>query len=568
MLSIDMQPISISWCTFSNGKEHPMTQERVPVLIVGAGGAGLSLSLLLLQQGLYPLLIERRSDISIYPRARNLNFRTLEVLRGLGLAAEVRVAGTTVSQVIFKETLASSKQANTLDPSTLMQHSEALSPDPFGWHCPQSRLEPLLLAAAKQRGADVRYSTELVSFTQDDAGVTATLEARATRRSYVVRSDYLIAADGAHSHIREALAIPSQGIGELPEYFIFIYFRAPWDELIAGHEADAVVIKRADVQGIFLVGGKNLGMFLITYRPALGESLQEFTAEHCKDLVQKAIGKPDLAVEIVDIAHWQPAESVASQFQQGRVFLVGDAAHTMPAYKGLGVNTAIQSAQNLGWKLAAVIRGQAAPQLLTTYQEERHPVGWFAARQSLTGPGAAWLPKETKSEHLPLEKDLPLFYPIVGYRYRSQAILSEDPIPSRDEIVLLDREELTGLPGTRVPHLWLERQGQRISTLDLLDGRFVLLAGANGVFWCEAAAAVKASLGIELMAYRIGPDADLLDLENGWTAKMGVSSEGAVLVRPDGFVAWRTRTLTTNSKLLLELVLSRILCRSTAPAHL
>lgn len=545
-----------------------MTQEHVPVLIVGAGGAGLSLSLLLLQQGIHPLLIERRSDISIYPRARNLNFRTLEVLRGLGLAAEVREAGTRISQVIFKETLAS-KQEETLDPTTLMNHSEALSPDPFGWHCPQSRLEPLLLAAAKQRGGDVRYNTELVAFTQDDTGVTATLEERVTGRSYVVRSDYLIAADGAHSHVREALGIPSQGFGVLPEHFIFVYFRAPWQELIAGREADGFMIKNADVQGIFLVAKDDLGMFLITYRPALGEAFKDFTAEHCQELVQKAIGKPDMAVEIVDIAHWQPAESVAAQFQQGRVFLVGDAAHTMPAYKGLGVNTAIQSAQNLGWKLATVIRGQAAPQLLTTYQEERHPVGWFAARQSLTGPGAAWLPKGTKSEHLPLEKDLPLFYPIVGYRYRSQALLSEDAaVPSQDEIVLLDREELTGLPGTRVPHLWLERQGQRISTLDLLDGRFVLLAGTNGGIWCEAAAAVKASLGIELMAYRIGADADLLDLENGWTARMGVSSEGAVLVRPDGFVAWRTRTLTTRSEPLLEQVLSRILCRSTAPTRL
>src|SRR6185312_6431486 len=504
-----------------NGKEHFMTQERVPVLIVGAGGAGLSLSLLLLQQGIHPLLSERRSDISIYPRARNLNFRTLEVLRGLGLAAEVREVGTRISQVILKETLAS-KQESTLDPTTLMPHTEGLSPDPFGWHCPQSRLEPLLLAAAQQRGGDVRYSTELISFTQDATGVTATLEERTTGRQYVVRSDYLVAADGAHSHIRGALGIPSQGVGELPEYFIFVYFRAPWQELIAGHEADGFMIKNADVQGIFLVARDDLGMFLITYRPALGEALKDFTAEHCKDLVQKAIGKPDMPVEIVDIAHWQPAESVAEQFQQGRVFLVGDAAHTMPAYKGLGVNTAIQSAQNLGWKLATVMRGQAAPQLLRTYQQERHPVGWFAARQSLTGPGAAWLPKGTKSEHMPLEKDLPLFYPIIGYRYRSQAILSEDAaVSSQDEIVLLDREEFTGLPGTRVPHLWLEQQGQRISTLDLLDGRFVLLVGSNGAFWCEAAAAVKASLGIELMAYRIGPDADLLDLENGWTAKMG-----------------------------------------------
>jgi len=168
---------------------------------------------------------------------------------------------------------------------------------------------------------------------------------------------------------------------------------------------------------------------------------------------------------------------------------------------------------------------------------------------------------------VPLEKDLPLFYPIVGYRYRSQAILSEGAaVSSQDEIVLLDREELIGLPGTRVSHLWLEQQGQRISTLDLLDGRFVLLVGSNGAFWCEAAAAVKGFLGIELMAYRIGPDADLLDLENGWTAKMGVSPEGAVLVRPDGFVAWRTRTLTASAESVLEQVLSHILGRSTAPS--
>jgi len=198
-----------------------MSQEQVPVLIVGARAAGLSLSLLLLQQGIDPLLIGRRADISIYPRARNLNFRTLEVFRGLGLAAEVRAAGTRISQVIFKETLAS-REERILDPGAgLIEHTEAISPDPFGWWCPQSRLEPLLLATAKQRGGDVRYSTELVSFTHDDAGVTATLEERATGRSYVVRSDYLAACDGAHSHIRQRLGIATQGFGGLPEHFIW-----------------------------------------------------------------------------------------------------------------------------------------------------------------------------------------------------------------------------------------------------------------------------------------------------------------------------------------------------------
>jgi 2-polyprenyl-6-methoxyphenol hydroxylase-like FAD-dependent oxidoreductase len=543
-----------------------MNQEHVPVLIVGAGGAGLSLSLLLLQQDVPSLLIERRSGISWVPRARNLNFRTLEVLRGLGLAAEVRAAGTRISQVIFKESLVS-KQESTFDPGTLMDLPKDISPDVSGWYCPQSRLEPILLAAVRQRGGDVRYNTELVSFTQDDAGVTSTLEDRTIGQQYVIRSDYLIAADGAHSRIREALGIQSKGLGVLPEYFTFVYFRAPWHELVADHEADGFVIKNADVQGILLVATEDLGLFLITDRLAQREFFEGFTTEHWKALLQKAIGKPDFPTEIVDVAHWQPAESVADQFQVGRVFLVGDAAHTMPAYKGLGVNTAIQSAQNLAWKLAAVHKGQAAQDLLATYQAERHPVGRFAAEQSLTGPGAAWLPKGTVSNQLPEEKDLPFFYPIVGYRYRSQAVLSEDAAPvSQDEIVLLDREELTGLPGTRVPHLWLEREGQRISTLDLLDGSFVLLTGSDGTPWCEAAASVAGSLGIHLSAYRIGPGGDLLDLEHGWPARMGVSSDGAVLVRPDGFVAWRASTLASDPQPLLEQVLSRILCRSTAPA--
>lgn len=544
-----------------------MNRDHVPVLIVGAGVAGLSLSVLLLQQGVPSLLVERRAGISIYPRARNLNYRSLEVMRGLGLVAEVHAAGTSLSHLIFKESLASSKQEKIVDPTPWMEHLETTSPEPLGWYCPQSRLEPILLATARQRGGDVRYSTELISFTQDEQGVIATLEDRTTGRTYIMNADYLVAADGAHSHIREKLGIHSQGLGVLPEHIIFVYFHSPWKELIAGHDAGGFMSQNADVQGLFVVASDDMGMFIYTGRLSQGESLESFTREQWKDMIEKAIGKPDIPVEVVDIARWQPAESVADQFQVGRVFLLGDAAHTMPAYKGLGANTGIQSAQNLGWKLAAVIHGQATQALLTTYQAERHPVGRFAARQSLTGPGAAWLEESSIiSERLPKEEDLPFFYPIVGYRYRSQAVLSEDAAPSSpDEITLLDREELTGQPGTRVPHLWLERQGQRISTLDLLDGRFVLLTGSDGAAWCEAAAGVKTSLGIELAAYRVGPEADLFDLDHDWQTRMGVSPTGAILLRPDSFVAWRTATLAPAPEQTLEQVLAHILGRSTAP---
>ncbi len=175
---------------------------------------------------------------------------------------------------------------------------------------------------------------------------------------------------------------------------------------------------------------------------------------------------------------------------------MGDAAHTMLPYLGLGVNTAIQSAQNLAWKLASVLKGQAEPQLLTTYQTERHPVGILVAEQSMTGPAAVLFEKEMRgNEELHLKDPLPILYPIVGYRYCSAAILSEDTAKaSQNEFELLEPLELNGLPGSRVPHLWIERQGQRISTLDLFDGRFVLLTGASGTAWSKAAATVASRL--------------------------------------------------------------------------
>jgi len=167
-------------------------KERVPVLIVGAGGAGLSLSLLLHQQGIASVLVEQRFGVSEYPRARNLNFRTLEVFRGLGLEGQVIAAGSHVSRMFRKETLASPEREEfaSVDATTrIVDHPEILTPEPATWYCPQSRLEPILLEAARERGCDVRYNTELVSFTQDGRLVTATIRNRSTGKTALVRAD-------------------------------------------------------------------------------------------------------------------------------------------------------------------------------------------------------------------------------------------------------------------------------------------------------------------------------------------------------------------------------------------
>jgi putative polyketide hydroxylase len=505
--------------------------------------------------------------VSWYPRARNLNFRTLEVFRGLGLEPQVLAAGAHFSRTLRKETLASREEEDLPSIEAFLHiadHLDIVTPEPALWYCPQSRLEPLLLAEAKRRGCDVRYNTELVSFTQDRAGVSATISDRVTGTASVIQASYLLAADGAHSHVRNALGVKGEGLGALDEHYIFIYFRAPWSELIRGYENDAILIDRPGIRGFFLITDADRGMFAIQE-----ESAKDYTVERCKELIIDGMGQPDLPVEIVEVAHWQPGQLVAEHFGQGRVFLVGDAAHTMPPKLGLGVNTAIQSAQNLAWKLAAVLKGQASQDLLSTYQTERRPVARLAAEQSLVGPAASLLTKGSDDKLLPAEKRVPLFSLIAGYRYRSRAVLSEDPAPIAQEerndreLELLDKPEaLTGQPGTRVPHMWIERSGQRISTLDLLDGRFVLLAGPAGAPWQKAASDAAASLAIELGAYRIG--ADLIDVENGWRTKMGAPPEGAVLVRPDGFVAWRMSAPPTNPDSLLARVLATILCRSDA----
>jgi 2-polyprenyl-6-methoxyphenol hydroxylase-like FAD-dependent oxidoreductase len=523
------------------------------------------MALLLNQQRIASTLVEQRAEISWVPRARNLNFRTLEVFRGLRLAEEVHAVSQPASRVFRKTSLGSPQEEQLADASALAPaNMTSLSPEPFMVYCPQSRSEPILRAAAEKRGCDVRYANKLVSFTQDEAGVTATLTDAQTGRSYVVRADYLVGADGAHSPIREALRIRSAGYGALPEYLVFIYFRAPWHRLMAGHESDAVQVRNASVDGMFLFVQHDLGLLMQTYRPAAGESFEDFTFEHCKQLVELGLGQPGIPVEIVDRVHFQAAESVAECFDSGRVFLVGDAAHTMPGYKGLGLNTAIQSCQNLAWKLASVLHGRASPELLTTYQTERHPVGVFAAHQSLTGPAAAVLPMGARSQLLPEQEERPIFYPIAGYRYRSTAILSEDAARIEQELALVEGEEFTGQPGTRVPHVWFEGEGRRTSTLDLLDGRFVLLTGA-GSNWAAAAGTAPDQLRGKLAVFQVGEKGNLLDAQRGWSARLGVTPDGAVLVRPDGFVAWRSNG-QSNSKAATALtdVLSSILGKSAA----
>jgi putative polyketide hydroxylase len=535
-----------------------MNVKHVPVLIVGAGAAGLATSALLAKHGVRSLLVEKRSEVFIYPKARNLSFRSLEILRGLGLADEVHAIAHGVSDMLSKPTLNSTEQHQAFDVNAIFAPFKDLSPEPGGQYCPQSAFEPILLAHVRRDGSQVRYNTELDSFEQDASGVTAVIRDRESGATEALRADYLVAADGVHSPVRDALGVTTSGYGALPIYVVFIYFRAPWRKFVPElGGGDGIQVNNPDVEGIFLPVRDDFGMFITTYFPGQGETADQFSAQRCRELLTKAIGEP-IDLEIIDVAPWQPYERVADQFRSGRVFLVGDSAHTMPPFKAGGANTAIQSAHNLAWKLAAVLNGTAGPALLSTYHDERHPVGRFNAHQSLTGPTLAFLRLDDNRPQLPTDEEAPMFALLIGYQYRSAAVVSEYPGAADADAVSLV-EELRGQPGTRVPHAWVVDGGRRVSTLDLLGPGFTLFTGDHDAGWRDAVASASKVAGIPISVQRIATERDV---DGSWAAATGLTPDGALLVRPDDFVAWRADGPPRSPETDLAGVLCRILGRT------
>jgi hypothetical protein len=323
------------------------------------------------------------------------------------------------------------------------------------------------------------------------------------------------------------------------------------------NDGGAVQIVNPDVNGILVAAEGDLGMFIITHLSSAKESIEQFTQERCQQLLLAAIGEP-IDLEIIETTSWQPYEQVAEQFRSGPVFLVGDAAHTMPPFKAGGANCAIQSADNLAWKLAAVINGHAAPELLDTYHVERHPVGAFMARQSLMGPPRAMLGMDGDAPRLVPEEEAPMFAVLAGYQYRSAATVPGDNTTT-DTVRLVDA--LHGQVGTRVPHVWVQRKGEKVSTLDLLGSAFTLLTSGDGTPWRRAAIQVSSDLGVQVDVVNINSADEIADLDGRWASATGLQPGGALLVRPDAFIGWRSDGIPDDPKGQLQQVLSQILAR-------
>lgn len=535
------------------------------VLISGGGLVGLSAAMFLAHHGVAARVIERLGGTSPLPRAAFFHMRTLELFRQAGIEDAVREQSAREfapdGAVVAVETLAGRQIADFIP--GLNVDVEALSPC-RRLFVSQPGLEPLLRRRAEAGGAQVLYGHELVDVAQDAKGVTARIRNLGTGEERQTVSRYLICAEGGRSDLRERLGIAMDGHGVFSNS-ITIYFRADLSPYLAGRDLSVIYVVNSELSGFFRFEKDGRRGFLVVNLVGdpradperAANAAADVSEERVVSLLRAAVGVSDLPVEIEGVARWRCTADIACHYQDGRIFLAGDAAHVMPPTGGFGGNTGVQDAHNLAWKLAMVLKNQAGPALLDTYEVERRPAGRFTVEQAYTRyvtRTASYLGVE---DYEPLADDFEIE---LGTVLHSGAIAADPALPA-DHI---DPRTALGHTGTRAPHLWLDTPAGRISTLDLFGDGFVLLAGKEGAVWIEAVAQALASFpDLALSTHLVGA-ADLRDADGAFTEAYGIGPGGASLVRPDGYVAWRAQSASASATAELRRVLSQILMRDAA----
>jgi len=582
--------------------------EDVDVLVVGGGGAGLTASMLLASYGVDHLLVSARPTTSDLPKAHVLNQRAMEVLDDCGVAEAIAARSTPAAQMAATAYYAGlvgpdgepGRRLHRLESwgaGGADEHWSAASP----WrqlNLPQIRLEPLLKARADELSPGrIRFGHELLELRQDDDGVLALVRENATGREYLVRSRYLVGADGGR-RIAGLVGVAYEGLGVVTQTATLhvsadLSAVAPDPDVlirwIVSPQAGALVV-------MVPMGPERWGPESEEWVVHLNYPTDDPRAQSDEQVeadVRAALGIGDLPLTVHKITRWSVDAVLASSFRVGRVFLLGDAAHRHPPTGGLGLTSAIHDAQNLCWKLTAVLRGDASDALLDTYQAERRPVDERNCQRSLENAmnhfgivatlgvdpenGAdenlarlrrLWSgrPEDTahRSNVLRMMRAQSMEFSELnvelGYTYDSAAVVPDGtPAP-----VLLDDirvYEPSTRPGSPLPHAWVDDEdGSRRALRELVaPGRFLVIAGEDGHAWCDGARAL-AEAGVPVDAVRIGHlGGDVFDPRGTWLRHRGITAAGAVLIRPDRVVAWRSPVAADDAGVALEHVFDRVL---------
>lgn len=547
--------------------------ETTPVLIIGSSMVGMTLSALLAKHGVRGCItVEKHSSTAIHPRAALFHPRTMQIYRELDLfdtmVAESAKHYDQHAGIVDIESLAGKFNGTWM--KNMNEGIENLSPV-VRLFLTQQMFEPLLRDSARAGGADLRFSTEMVGFSADaNDGVTARVRNTDTGKETIIRAQYMVACDGSRSGVRQALNIKMKGHGLL-SHSLTIYFNMDVGKYVKGKYNGVIYVNNPTVRGFFRLDKNGREGFLVVN--TAGEQgtkesrypADDITDERAAELLRTAIGA-DVDFEITLIAKWQAVCDVAEDFSDrtGRVLLAGDCAHVVTPQGGFGGNTGVQDAHNLAWKLALVLSGKAGPELLQTYEQERHPVCEKTVAQVFeryikrTAPE---LRAEYENAGVTIEEEATDSWLELGYRYHSQA-LDTTSLGS----VIEDPATSPALPGSMAHHVHIALQdddaGEPRPIADLLGQTFVLMLGSEANGWAKAAELLASSTA----AKRLPPIRThwlKKDTDAAFCAKYGITASGAVLIRPDGFVAWSApeappRDLDPATTLLR--LMERILC--------
>lgn len=589
-----------------------MRSINTDILIVGAGPAGLTATVCLARAGVPTLTIARHSGTAPQPRATVTNQRTVEVFRDLGLEHKVDEVGIPLremSNCVYATSFVGDELFRYLAYGDGDRAADYLLASPCrNYNAGQHKLEPVLLDAARGYGADVRFMHELLSIEQDPEAVRAIILDRQTGERYEVRSKYAVGADGGNSSVARQLGIEFDGEKSL------LHMVNAWLEVDLSEHVD---YRPGHIFGVIQPGGGSWvgsGSFLAVtpwndwvmirqYDASQGEP--DRSDEAVVAAARALIGDPEIEIKVKGTSLWQVNNLVAREYSKGRIFLAGDAAHRHPPAGGLGSNTSIQDAFNLAWKLALVSKGKAGAGLLDSYHQERQPVGKHMVARTMQNlgymasiGGALGLePGQTAEESWAALRDLFSDAPgaaerrtalqevvdlqhyrstahgtDIGQRYRSSVAIIDDGTPFPDFV--RDSELYytpTTHPGAHIPHAWVEKERTRVSTVDLAGrGDFALIVGVGGGPWIAAAENLVSSLGVTIPTYSVGVRCEYDDVFGTWATLREIADDGALLVRPDGYIAWRSLTCPDDAASALASAVSGILAldvhQSAAPA--
>jgi putative polyketide hydroxylase len=551
------------------------SRESRQVLILGAGPVGLGAALELARFGVRSVLIEKHEATSWHPKTRNFNTRTMEIARGWGPAVYKRLRSIDApdgwkSPIRFLRT-ANGEQFGTIESKGFEGPGPDVSPaQPI--MTSQELIERILLDAVRASGlVDVRFATEatrlLAGGSPADDGAALEVVSRATGAKETFTGAALVAADGAASLIRGELELRLEGPQSLA-HIVNCYFRADIERHLGERKGVLFFVSNDRATGVLQpLDAAGRWLCQISVQPDEW-SLDVFTKERARDWIRAAAGLDDLEPEILSLGLWKLNSTVVERLVQGRVLLCGDAAHQFPPTGGLGVNTGLQGMHNAMWKLAYYVHGKGGWPLVETYEHERRGVAQQITSQSLQNSinvtrinaaaaagGESGLSTEEVvaasrryGNHLGVE---------FGAAYRSSAVIPDGTSPPVVGDTYSDYVQ-SATPGCRAPHVWLGRPDARLSTLDLFGTAFTLLAAPGGASWPAAAAEVSRDLAIRLDSYLV--DGPGLNDRGDFARTYGLESDGAVLVRPDGHVAWRSASGPPTSA-ALSTALIQILAR-------